>query len=434
MLQCGRDRSSRVPPAEGPAGDSRAGTGAPGPRLLADRRIRNVVLALVVSGTADGFLPVVLSFAVLRVTGSAGKLGLVLAAQSAMALLVTLAGGLAGDRFPRGRILIASLLARMMAAAALAAALLAGTASFGLLLAMAGAYGCADGFFGPVSAALLPDVVPRAQLARANALIGAAISSAAIPAPALAGVIVAALGPGAGFAFQAAILAAAAGYLAAARLRAASSVRASRVSPLRQLKAGWAEFARHRWLWLLSGQWTVISLVILAPVAVLGPVIAQRDLGGAAAWGAISSCLAAGTVGGQITAGRIRPPARPAFVIACLVPVMTAQALALGFGAPLAIVAPAAAITGLAMGTQEVIFQTALQTSIPPAVLARVAAIDLLGSEGGQPVGYALAGPAAAAAGAHIVLAAAAISMALAATAFTLLRPLRAAIDHPEPA
>src|SRR6266851_4048266 len=129
---CGRDRSRQVPSAEGAAPG--AARGVPGRRLLADRRVRCVLLALVASGSADGFLPVVLRFAVLRVTGSAGKLGFVLACQSAVALLVTLAGGLAGDRFPRGRILIASLLARMTAAAALAAALLTGTASFGLLL------------------------------------------------------------------------------------------------------------------------------------------------------------------------------------------------------------------------------------------------------------------------------------------------------------
>ena len=61
--------------------------------------------------------------------------------------------------------------------------------------------------------------------------------------------------------------------------------------------ADWAEFARRRWLWLLTGQWTVFSLVILAPVAVLGPVIAEHDLGGARAWGAISSCLALGAAG-----------------------------------------------------------------------------------------------------------------------------------------
>lgn len=401
----------------------------PGRRLVADRRIRCVLLALVVSGSADGFLPVVLSFAVLRVTGSAGKLGLVLACQSAVALLVTLAGGLAGDRFPRGRILVASLLARMTTAATLAAALLTGTASFGLLLAMAGAYGCADGFVGPVSTALLPDVVPRAQLAPANALIGGTTSLAAIAAPALAGIVVAGLGPGSGFAVLAAVLAAAAGVLAAARLPASHRAPVSRLNPLRQLKTGWAEFTRRRWLSLLTGQWTVFSLVILAPVAVLGPVIAGRDLGGARAWGAISSCLALGAAGGQLAAGRVRPPARPAFVIACLVPVMTAEALTLGLGAPLAIVALGATVTGLATGAQSVIFQTAMQTSIPPAVLARVTAIDLLGSEGGQPIGYALAGPVGAAAGAHTFLAASAAGMFIAAAAFTLLRPLQARID-----
>jgi hypothetical protein len=49
---------------------------------MADRRLRYVLVALVASGSADGFLPVTLSFAVLRITGSAGKLGLVLACQS----------------------------------------------------------------------------------------------------------------------------------------------------------------------------------------------------------------------------------------------------------------------------------------------------------------------------------------------------------------
>jgi hypothetical protein len=128
---------------------------------LADRRIRLVVAALVASGWADGFLPVALSFAVLRVTGSVARLGLVLAVQGGFALLLTLAGGLAGDRFPRRRIMVVSLATRSVAAAVMAATLLAGMASFPLLLAMAGVYGCADGFFGPASSALLPEIVPR---------------------------------------------------------------------------------------------------------------------------------------------------------------------------------------------------------------------------------------------------------------------------------
>ncbi len=367
----------------------------------------------------------VLSFAVLRVTGSAGKLGLVLACQSAAALFLTLGGGLAGDRFSRGRIMIISLMVRMTVAATLAATLLTRTASFGLLLAMAGVYGCADGFFGPVSTALLPDIVRRAQLASANALFGGIISSARIAAPAIAGVIVAALGPGCGFAFQALVLGAAAGGVAAARLPAGHAAPADRPSPLRQLKAGWAEFASRRWLWLLTGQWSVFSLVILAPVAVLGPAIAERSLGGPLAWGVIGSCLSLGAVGGQVVAGRIRPPARPALVIACLVPFMTGEALALGLGAPLAVVSLATALSGLAIGVQAVIFPTAMQMSVPPEVLSRVTSIDLLASEGGQPIGYALAGPVGTAVGPHTFLAASAIIMLVASAAFTVLRPLR---------
>ncbi|MDR3034979.1 MAG: MFS transporter, partial [Kitasatospora sp.] len=333
---------------------------------LADRRVRNVVLALMASGAADGFLPIALSFAVLQVTGSAGQLGLALAAQSATALLLTLAGGLAGDRFAHGRVLSVSLAIRMAVATVLAATLLTGNASFALLLTMAAAYGCADGFFGPASAALLPEVVPRDRLALANALVGGSASALRIAAPAAAGLIVAALGPGSAFAFQSAVLAGAVGCLAAAGLSPGTNDRPAPASPLSQLRAGWAEFARRRWLWLLTGEWAVFSLVILAPVAVLGPPIALHDLGGAAAWGVINSCLSAGAVGGQIVAGRARLPARPALVLACLVPVMTAEAMALGLGAPLPAVAAATAASGVAFGVQAVIFPTAMQSTVPP--------------------------------------------------------------------
>ena len=431
LLQCGRYRR--------------------GDTLLADRRLRFVLAALVGSGTADGFGPVTLSFAVLRVTGSAGRLGLVLAVQATAALLLTLAGGVAGDRFGRGRVLTCSLAGRAGAAALLAATMLTGIASFPLLLAAAGTYGSADGFFGPASTALLPGLVPRDRLARANALLGGAGSAGAIAAPALAGLIVAALGPGSGFAVQAALLAAAAGSLQAGAARGHGGAGIGRRRPVvgrrrpgvgcgrpgvagptrghGALREGWGEFVRVRWLWLLTGQWLVFSMLTLAPVTVLGPALAQRYLGGAAAWGVISASLALGAVGGQLGAGRIRPPARPGVAIACLLPVMTAEALVLGLGAPLGVVAAAAAVTGLAMGAQTVFFQTAMQTSVRPDVLARVVALDLVGSEGGQPVGYALAGPLAAAVGAHGFLTASAAVMAAAGAAFAFLPALRAEVN-----
>jgi Major Facilitator Superfamily len=393
--------------------------------LLAVRHVRLVVTALVASGWADGFLPVTMSFAVLRVTGSVARLGLLLAVQSGVALLLTLAGGMAGDRFPRSRIMIASLAIRTAVASVIAVTLLTGMASYALLLAMAGVYGCADGFFGPASSALLPEIVPREHLAPANALIGGTASTGSIAAPAIAGIIVATLGTGAAFAVEAAVLAIASGCLAAVRIPVSPSTRTRTANTFQQLRAGWTEFARRRWLWLLTAEWTVFSVVILAPVNVLGPAIAQRYLGGASAWGVIGSCLSLGAVAGQIVAGRRRMPARPAMVIACLVPLMTGEALVLGLGAPLVVVVLATTVSGFAIGIQAVIFPTAMQTSVPSSVLARVTSIDLLVSEGGQPVGYALAGPAGVAVGPHAFLACAAIGALAASLFYALLPPLR---------
>lgn len=377
------------------------------------------------------------SFAVLKVTGSAGKLGIVLALQAAVALALSLLGGMAGDRWPRGRILVLSTAVRTSAAVVLAVVLLSHAASFAVLLAGAVVYGCANGFFGPVSAAVLPDVVAGEQLAAANALIGGLSSSVTIVTPAIAGAVVAILGPGAGFAAEAVVLAVAAACLAAARIPDSGHATAGRHGTARpldtagktgllaQLRTGWNVFRRLRWLWLLTMQWTVFSLLILAPVAVLGPTIALRYLGGAAAWGVISSFLTVGVVAGQFAVGRLRL-VRPALLSACLCPLGITEALALGLAAPVPVIAATAAISGVAIGAQSVIFQTTMQSTVPAPVLARVAAFDLLGSELGQPAGYALAGPVGTIVGVRVFLTACAAIALVAVLPFAVAPSLRA--------
>ena len=90
------------------------------------------------------------------------------------------------------------------------------------------------------------------------------------------------LGPGAGFAVQAALLAAAAGSLRAGVTQMTKVTKVARVVRRRRakgagvarhrgaLRVGWEEFVRIRWLWLLTGQWLVFSMLTLAPVTVLG--------------------------------------------------------------------------------------------------------------------------------------------------------------------
>lgn len=393
--------------------------------LLADRRLRLVLVGLIGWGAANSILPVSESFAVLQLTGSASKLGIVLACQAAVPFIAGLAGGVAGDRWSRGRIMVASATVRMVGATYLAVSLLTHTAAFAGMLAISVVYGCANGFFGPVSTAVLPDVVPPDRLAAANALIGGLSSAAAVGGSTAAGIIVAAFGPGAGFASEAALLAVTASCLAAAQVPAAApESRAVGVSVLRRFWTGWQVYSRLRWLWLLTMQWVAFSLLVLAPLSVLGPDIALRFLGGAAAWGVISSCLTIGVVAGQFAAGRLRLR-RPLLACACSCPAGVAEALALGLGAPTAVIAIAAVLGGVALGMQFLIFQTTLQMSVPTVVLARVAALDLIGSELGQPVGYALAGPVAAVIGLRTCVTVAALVFFGASVPFILAPALR---------
>src|SRR5580698_10473091 len=91
--------------------------------VLAIRDFRLLLVDRLLAPASAGFSMVGVSFAVLKITGSPAALSYVLAAQIAPSLLFTLLGGVAADRFPPQRVIIAANL--MMAV---------GEGTFGLLM------------------------------------------------------------------------------------------------------------------------------------------------------------------------------------------------------------------------------------------------------------------------------------------------------------
>ncbi|WPO75547.1 MULTISPECIES: MFS transporter [unclassified Streptomyces] len=362
-------------------------------RLLTNRNFTCLLAARLGSSMANGFLPVAESFGILHTTGSASDLGLVLGVQAAVSLALSLFAGVAADRFPRAALLIVSSIVRLVAAATLAIGLLTDTATLAWFFALAVVYGGADALFGPASMAIMPDVVAREDLDEANALVGASSSLAWTVAPASAGFVVAAYGSGAAFLVESVLMALITLCLVFAKIPARREVEPDHEGgTLTQLKQGWQEFRKRPWLWLLTLQWTLFSLVLLAPLAVLGPLVADTHLGGPAAWGVIGTCMTLGVLCAEFTSSRIKPK-QPVVFIAWLPPLIVFEALALGSGVPTVVVAGAAVLSGCAIGLQGVFFQTLMQRAVPSAVLGRVAAFDLMASEIAQPVGFAVAGP-----------------------------------------
>jgi predicted MFS family arabinose efflux permease len=369
---------------------------------LAERQFRRYFVGQTTSYLGDGLLPVAISFAVLDLTGSASDLGLVLAARMVPVVLFLLVGGVWADRLPRHLVMLASDIVRGAVQALLAVLLLTGTAELWHLLVLQALYGVGEAFMRPASTGLLPSIVSAERLQQANAILAASVNSAYIVGPAVAGVIVAAAGAGTAIAIDAATFAASTVSLALLHVPRAVE-RAQRLPFLDDLRAGWREFASRTWLWASVAVASLVLLAVVAPLMVLGPVVADRELGGAKAWGAIAAATGIGALTGSLVAARVRPR-RPILAFAVLLTGDALLALALALTFPVAVIAVLGFVAGSMEGFAEVVWITALQRRIPPAALSRVSAYDTLGSFVFMPVGFALAGPVADAVGLEAAL------------------------------
>lgn len=156
----------------------------------------------------------------------------------------------------------------------------------------------------------------------------------------------------------------------------------------------------------------------------LGPFVAERSLGGPAAWGLIVTCGGIGSVLGDVAALRLRPrrallPGYLALAMWGLEPALLARPF------PTAAVAGAAALGFGALSFSNALWFTALQERIPRGSISRVSAYDWLGSRAFQPLGYALAGPAGAAIGVPATLVTGAALHASASVAIAFVPAVR---------
>src|SRR3954451_11254710 len=249
--------------------------------VLRLREFRLLFWAQAVSVLGDRMVGIALAFAVLHLGGSASAVGFVLAARILPMVGTLLVGGVVADRVSRRAVMVGADLARVVTQGAIAALLLTGSAEIWMLAVLSGATGAATGFFNPASTGLMPAIVPPERLQEANGVRATALSGGEIVGPAIAGVLIAGFGPGWALAIDAATFAVSAAFLA--RLQLPARVAREGGSFLADLHEGWGVFRSLTWVWtfvlaaaignLLWGAWTT-----------LGPVVAEQELGGAAAW------------------------------------------------------------------------------------------------------------------------------------------------------
>ncbi|MBA3330303.1 MAG: MFS transporter [Actinobacteria bacterium] len=360
---------------------------------LAERDFRLLFLGRLVSLLGSAVAPIALSFAVLDdLDGSASDLGLVLAAGTIPTIVFLLAGGVFADRLPRHHVMVGSDLLEFAAQAGTAALVLTGTAELWHLMALAAVRGTGAAFFFPAVAGLVPQVVTSGRLQEANAVLRLSLSSSFIVGAAVGGILVGIVGSGWALAFDALTFLASAALLSQLRLSRAETLPPSTM--LADLRDGWREFASRTWLWAIVIEFAFVNAFASGVFQVLGPVVAQRSLGGAAAWGLILTGSAVGLVLGGLVTLRWKPE-RPLLVASLAILLGVPQFLLLAEAAPLAAIVLAGVVTGIGHELFGVFWDTTLQQHVPREKLSRVSSYDWLGSIAIMPLGLAVAGPIA---------------------------------------
>ncbi|GAB3790289.1 MFS transporter [Dyella agri] len=163
---------------------------ASGTSPLAQRDFRLLFGGSTVSAIGDQFTLVALPWLVLKLTGSPAALGLVLATMALPRAAFMLIGGAVVDRLSPRRVLLAARAANALLVSLLAALVLGGAVHMWQVYVLALGIGLATAFAYPAGSAMLPQLVPPAQLRPANALFMAMRQLSMLVGPALAGLLI----------------------------------------------------------------------------------------------------------------------------------------------------------------------------------------------------------------------------------------------------
>lgn len=363
-------------------------------RPFRHRDYRLLVLSMAVSLFASGMWTVALVYQVIALGGGPSELSLVMTSLSAGLLVSVLVGGIAADRLPRRALLVGVEVVRIAAVGLVAALALTGSLQLWQLAAIAFVVGSAEAFFFPAYSALLPTMLPADELLAANGVEGM-LRPVALQAlgPALAGVVVGALAPGAALAVAAGLYGLALLPLLVMRVAAVPAVEAGR-SVLGDLREGVGYFLRTGWFFATLVFATLLVLVVIGPIEVLVP-FAVRDQTGAGPQGyaAVLAGYGIGGVAGSFAASAFRLPRRYLSLMILLWGPGSIPLVVMGLTDQLWLMVLAAVAVGVAHSWAQVIWGTLLQRRVPSHMLGRVSSLDFFVSLALMPVSMALAGP-----------------------------------------
>jgi MFS family permease len=370
------------------------------PRALAPLRhsaYRLLAVSMALSLLSAGLWAIAVVWQVVALGGGPAALSLVSGLSAGGMLVSTLLGGALADRLPQRHILLVVALVQAGSVGVIAGLSLLGALSLGGLAAVALVGGIATGLYYPAYSAQVPALVPEGDLLAVNGLEGMVrpvLQNAA--GPAAAGLLVAALSPGAALAAAALVSLLAAACLVALPVtpvrREPAEDGAPRPGLLGDVREGFGYMTRTPWLLATLLFAAFMLLAFMGPLEVLVPFAVRQSGGGPTQHGYVLAAFGLGGAVGSLVVASRRLPRRYLTVMNLLWALGCVPIVVFGFGASLGVMLVAGAVMGGMFEAGMVIWGTLLQRRVPPALLGRVSSLDFFVSLSFMPLSMALAG------------------------------------------
>ncbi len=311
---------------------------------------------------------------------------LVQTATSLPIFLVGLAAGALADIIDRRRYLLVTQTWMLLAAATLGVTTTLGGATPWALLALTFALGLGAAMNGPAWQAIMPELVPRDELAEAIALNSVGFNLARAAGPALGGIVVAASGPGAVFLLNALSFVGVVAVLYVWKRPAHHTIAATE-RVMSAIRAG-LRYVRHEPQMISVLVRAGIFILCASAVWAVLPLLAKTEIGhGSAGYGLLVACLGIGSVTGAAILTRVRRVISTEALLAMASLLFGGATIGLAYLRTLWLVALAMGAAGVAWMSELSTLNVAAQQSLPAWVRARGLAVYLLVFQGGMAAG-----------------------------------------------
>lgn len=244
-------------------------------RSLRHRNYRLIWIGTLFSSSGQWIQQAALGWLTYDLTGSAALLGAVNGARSLPLLFLGPVGGVAADRFDKKRLMLTTQAFMVVISLVFATLIVTGLVEVWHIFVFTLLSGVGWAFNMPVRQSIVPNLVPREDMMNAMALNSAAFNVTRIGGPAIAGLMIAKIGPGENFFIQAAM------YIGVSITVMQLSLPQFKTVTNRSIRGGVTEGAKYVWHHpTLRTQMTLalVPVVIALPYVSLLPVVARDNL------------------------------------------------------------------------------------------------------------------------------------------------------------